>query len=278
MPNPYEIRIMRVLDYIHDHPTGDLSLDRLADVAALSRFHFHRVFQAITGETAAQMVRRVRLHRAATDLVRSDAPSARIARNVGYPDISSFSRAFRDAYGQPPAAFRRAGELGLRPTLCQKGETTMFPITLRREPARRLGAMPHKGPYPEINRAFEKLGVLVSTRGLFAQAGPMVAVFYDDPLDTPAADLRSHAGLEFPESVQLDAPLEVVTLPAGRHAVLTFTGPYSGLPAAYDQLYRQWLPTSGETPADRPPFEIYLNSPKETAPEKLVTEVCLPLG
>jgi AraC family transcriptional regulator len=53
-----------VIDHIHANPAGDLSLDALADVAALSRFHFHRVFHAMTGETAADAVRRVRMHRA----------------------------------------------------------------------------------------------------------------------------------------------------------------------------------------------------------------------
>ena len=73
------------------------------------------------------------------------------------------------------------------------------------------------------------------------------------------------------------APLEQVTLPAGRHAVLTYQGPYAGLPAAYDQLFGLWLPQSGEEPADSPVFEIYLNSPMDTAPDDLLTEICLPL-
>ena len=76
----------------------------------------------------------------------------------------------------------------------------------------------------------------------------------------------------------LAAPLEVVTLPAARHAVLTFTGPYAGLPAAYDQLFAVWLPTSGEKPANLPSFEIYLNSPWDTPQGQLVTEICLPLA
>jgi len=68
-----------VLDHIHDNPAGDLSLDALADVAAMSRFHWHRVFHAMTGETAAQAVRRIRLHRAAVLLVQSELPLADIA-------------------------------------------------------------------------------------------------------------------------------------------------------------------------------------------------------
>ena len=68
MAGDYERRLRRVVDHIHDNPDGDLSLDRLADVAALSRFHFHRVYNAVVGETAANTVRRMRLHRAAVGL------------------------------------------------------------------------------------------------------------------------------------------------------------------------------------------------------------------
>ena len=153
----------------------------------------------------------------------------------------------------------------------------MYPVTLRTHPARRLAAMPHKGPYPEIGRAFEKLGATVAARGFYGRFGQMVGVYYDSPADVPAADLRSHAGLDSPADLPIDPPLEEVTLPAGRHAVLTFKGPYAGLPAAYDQLFALWLPGSGEEAADSPMFEVYLNSPMDTAPEDLLTEICLPL-
>ncbi|MFT5345881.1 MAG: AraC family transcriptional regulator, partial [Dinoroseobacter sp.] len=53
MSAAYETRLRRVLAYIHDNPAGDLSLDTLADVAAMSRFHWHRVFHGMTGETCA---------------------------------------------------------------------------------------------------------------------------------------------------------------------------------------------------------------------------------
>ena len=64
MTNANERRLLRVLDHIHDNPAGDLSLDALSDVAAMSRFHWHRVFRAMTGETLAQAVRRIRMQRA----------------------------------------------------------------------------------------------------------------------------------------------------------------------------------------------------------------------
>lgn len=278
MPNAYESRLIRVLDYIHDNPAGDLSLDTLADIAALSRFHFHRVFHAMIGETAAQTVRRLRMYRASLALVHTAEPLTKIAKSVGYPNLASFTRSFTEGYGVTPKAFRSKGELRpMRPNF-RIGETLMYPIEIRQEPARRIAAIPHKGPYMNINRAFEKLGVTVAARGLLPQAGKMVGVYYDSPADVAAENLRSHAGLEVLADTPIAAPLEAVSLPAGRYAVLRFKGPYAGLPAAYNQLLGDWLPKSEEPTADVPMFEIYLNSPMDTAPEDLQTEICLALA
>jgi AraC family transcriptional regulator len=277
MANDTERRLMRVLDYIYDNPSGDLSLDALSDVAAMSRFHWHRIFRAVTGETLAQAVRRIRLDRASFELAMTDTPIATIAAKVGMTNLASFRRSFADRFHMTPAAFRKRREL--RPALSTQRSriTLMHPVTIQTAPAMRLAAIAHKGPYFEISRAFQKLSAVMTSRDLFAHAGRMVGVFYDDPNATEAADLRSHAAFEITGATEILDPLVEVTLPAGRQAVLTYTGPYAGLPAAYDQLFGVWLPASGEEPADAPSFEVYLNSPMDSAPEELVTKLHLPL-
>jgi AraC family transcriptional regulator len=277
MTASFEKRLHRVIDHIHDNPAGDLSLDALADVAALSRFHFHRLYRMVIGETAAQSVRRIRLNKAAVALVQSKAALGQIAKAVGYANLASFNRAFADAYGITPLAFRKRGELRPFTKLNQPKVIQMYPIEIREEPVRKLAAVPHKGPYHEISRAFQNLSTTMAQRALFGHAGAMIGVFYDDPQSVPAADLRSHAAFEITGQVTIAAPLETVTLRGGRHAVLTYKGPYAGLPAAYDQLYAVWLPSSGDEPADSPSFEVYLNSPMDTAPNDLLTELYLPL-
>lgn len=276
MANGYEKRLIRVWDYIHDNPQGDLSLDKLAEVAALSRFHFHRVFHSMTGQTVAAAVRRMRLYRASVTLVQGQMSLAKIAKAAGYSSVNAFSRAFSDCFALSPAEFRAGQEL--RPSILtfRTGDAPMYPIAIRNEPARRLAALPHKGAYTDISRAYDKLGALLGTRGLWAKAGAMVAVYYDDPSATPAADLRSHAGVAFATDVALDTPLEVVNLAEGPHAVLRHQGPYAGIPAAYDHLFG-WLAGSGREALDSPVFEIYLNTPMDTAPENLLTEICVPL-
>jgi AraC family transcriptional regulator len=105
----------------------------------------------------------------------------------------------------------------------------------------------------------------------------MIGVYYDDPGSTAPEALRSHAAFGIADQVAIEPPMERITLPAGRHAVLRFRGPYAGLPAAYDQLFAGWMPENGEEPGQSAAFEIYLNSPMDTAPDDLITEICVPL-
>jgi len=71
--------------------------------------------------------------------------------------------------------------------------------------------------------------------------------------------------------------LETRVVPAGRYAVMRYTGPYSSMHAAYLWLYGQWLPTSGHEPRNHPVVEEYLTDPATTPPAQAVTDILLPL-
>ena len=273
----YEDRLLRVLDHIAENPAGDLSLDALADVAAMSRFHWHRVFHAMTGETAAQAVRIIRLHRAAVWLVQSDLSLEEIAEKAGYGSPRSLARAFAIQYGCSPAAFRKNGEMIALRLRTHRGETHVFPIDITDQPPRRVAAVAHTGPYPEIGGAFEKLSAIISVRGLWPAVRGGVAVYYDDPAAVEAQALRSHAGFVLDEAAAMPAGLDEVRLAAGPAAVLHFKGPYAGLEAAYSYLYGTWLAQSGREPADAPVYEVYLNGPSDVPPDELLTEIVVPL-
>jgi len=66
-------------------------------------------------------------------------------------------------------------------------------------------------------------------------------------------------------------------VPAGRHAVFTHMGPYSTLHATWRAIYRDWLPATGHALRDAPPFELYVNDPRDTPPEQLRTDIYIPL-
>lgn len=275
--NAYEKRLLRVVEYIHANLDGDLSLDALADIAAMSRFHWHRVFHAMTGETAAQATRRIRLTEASVRLIRDNDPVSTVAKRCGYPNQASFSRAFRDAYGMSPAAYRKRGIPAPPVRINARGQFEMYHVEIRTEPERRVAAIAHKGDYQKINEAFTKAAATLGARGLKEKSGKMIGIFLDDPETVAAEDLRSFAGHEITEDAPITDPLTEHRLVGGRYAVLKHVGPYTGLPKAYTYLFGDWLPNSGEEPGDAPPFEIYENTPLDTRPEELITLIAVPI-
>lgn len=281
----YADRISRVIRHIADNLDQPLELDRLADIACFSRWHFHRIYRGVVGETADQTVRRLRLHRAAVDLLDSDRPLPSIAERAGYGSVEAFSRAFAASYGQPPAAYRaarnRVEQDRLLSVAVQKGKV-MSDIALEECPARTLVGVDFVGPYLEIGAAFESICAWAGPRGVMGPSTQMIGVYYDDPDAVPLAEQRSFAGLttENPEALQshLANGVRLEALRAGPVARLRHKGPYAELHTAYKRLYGEWLPASGRAPADAAPFEIYLNSPHDTAPSDLLTDVYLPLA
>ncbi len=278
-PRTYEARLLRVLAYIYDNLDGDLSLDTLAEVACMSRFHWHRVFRAMTGETLADAIRRIRMAKAANALVRdSEAPVAEVAERHGYPNAASFSRTFSAAHGLSPAAFRELGAQVASDLHNNDGKSSMYPVIIETFPPLRAAGVLHVGAPSGVGRAFQTLGGILFARNLLQHASGMIAVYHDAPGAKPESELRAHAAViiadGFPAGVE---GLEYFDLAGGRHAVMQHKGPYATLGAAWEWLYGRWLPQSGEEPRDAPPFELYVNDPRNTPPDQLRTDIRLPL-
>jgi len=277
MTRSYEDRLVRVVNYIHDNLDGDLSLDALADVAAMSRFHWHRIWTAMTGETLALTTRRVRLYRAAVMLALEDAPVETIAARCGYPDRASFARAFRETMGVTPGKYRSLGRATPPLWPNRKDITVTYDVKLTTQSPRRVAGVLHEGSYLEISRAFETLGTTLAARGAIHLMAGMLGIYHHDPRNVPEADLRALAGVSVDADFDIAEPLQEVVLPGGEYAVLRFPGPYTGLQSAYDYFLGPWLAQSGRDPDESPCFEVYLNSPMDTAPEALLTDIYLPL-
>ena len=99
-------RVLRARDAIHARYAEPLRLDQLAHEAALSPFHFLRIFRAAFGQTPHQYLTRVRIE-AAKRLLLADAPVTDVCFEVGFQSLGSFSTLFARRVGAPPSAFRR---------------------------------------------------------------------------------------------------------------------------------------------------------------------------
>ncbi|ALL63485.1 transcriptional regulator, AraC family [Paraburkholderia caribensis MBA4] len=278
----YAARLARVLDHIYDHLDEPLDIDRLAGIACLSPYHWHRIYQAMYGETVATTVRRLRLHRAAGFLANGSMPIAEIAGRSGYSSLQSFTRTFSAVYGMPPALYRKAGTHSrFRPSLADSGgcQMTMRDVVIRDIDGFDVLSVDHVGPYMQIGKAFDTLMGWLASRGLLSNEMRMIGIYYDDPTAVAEGELRSKAGVWLPRAADVsgDGLVSVTSIAGGRYAVLRHKGPYADMASAYQWLYGEWLVNSEHEAADAPVFEEYLNNPKETAPANLLTDICLPV-
>lgn len=274
----YGERIGRVASHIAANPDDANDLDSLAALAHFSRWHFHRVYRAIMGETVAETVRRVRLHRAAGTLVQGNAPIPEIARQAGYGSAEAFTRAFASSHGITPAAYRARGVLHpLVPAAPHNGAATMYDVKFETLTPLAVAAVRHVGPYLDIGPVFERLFAWAAARNLMSPQTRCLGIYYDDPSAVPPERCRSEACLLLPEGVMPEGEARRLVIAGGRHACILHKGPYVELEGAYRWLYHVWLPQSGEEPADQPIVEEYLNNPREHPPSEWLTAIRLPL-
>jgi AraC family transcriptional regulator len=146
-------------------------------------------------------------------------------------------------------------------------------------PEQRVAAVRHVGPYNQIGEAFGRLGEIAGPAGLFSTpAAAMIALYHDDPESTPVEQLRSDAGVAVANDAKLPKELAEHHLPAGRYAKTVHVGSYEKLGDTWARFLGEWLPESGERLGDGPSYERYVNDPRTTPREKLLTEIYVPIA
>ncbi len=273
-------KIRRAQQVIEEHLPADVPLDELARAVNASSFHFHRVFRGMTGETVREYARRLRLERAAQDL--ANAPQTNIlsiALDAGYDSHEAFSRAFKRHFGMSPSEFRssrgRAEKLA--------GGHRMVPppnLHIERHPERCVAFVRHVGPYDQVGTAWATLMKWGWSKMLFGKP-QMFGLCYDDPDVTPPDRLRYDACLVVRRTTKPKGDIQVRTMPETTYAFALHEGALKQVGDTYSRLLawiaaekidgRRWQL------GDPPSLERYLADPRKVPPEKMRTEIGMPV-
>lgn len=289
----YEKRVERVLRHIVERLDEIPAPDEYAAIASFSRFHFHRIFRGVTGESIADLTRRLKLERAAVHLREDGVSVTRAAMAAGYESGEAFSRAFKRCAGITPSAYRTAwpppalgprdARVRYRPadgliTLESANGGLPMDVTIESYPAMHYARISHIGPYPGVGPCFERLYAWAGERGVLGSTTKCFSLSYDDPDAVDTNALRSDACISL-GNFRVESAGEVQThvLPASRYAVHRHVGSYDGISAAYRRMFGRWLPASGERVAERPCMEIYESDVATTPTSRLETLLCIPL-
>ncbi len=275
-----EVQIKEVVRYLELHCCEPVNLEKAAQIANLSPFHFHRVFKAIVGETVAEFIRRMRHEKAAQNLMFQDKSVTTVAFEFGFSSSQAMARSFKTYLGVTPSqikecqtvesysALMRNSKIGsiLRKNryelpdglsysefkLNQSGKVEM---KTENHPQRTIAYVRVVGPYGEnYEPAVQKLYLWAGAKGV---TGECLFIYRDNPDITPADKCRTDIALVVPDDIEPSSGIEVTTVPAGAYAVLRKTVEEK---QQYGQFWNQLIEETlaqGIELDERPCFELY---------------------
>ena len=315
--NEYISRINRVIDYIEQHIHEELVLSNIAEIANFSRFHFHRIFLGITGETLNAFIQRLRLERAATSLNTNHTKSiTQIAFESGFSSSATFARAFKEKFKMSASEWRSKtlnqnsnlgkvksksdqlnGKVGeevqkisfyIDPETnnqiwrIKKMDKSQVNVEVKELPEMTVAYVRHIGPYKGDSALFDKMFTK-----LFKGAGARdlinfpetktMAVYHDNPDITDDSKLRTSMCITVPSDTKVDGEIGKMNVEGGKHAIGHFELNADEYEQAWKIIYGDWLPQSGYQPDDKPCFEIYYNNPNEHPENKHIVDICIPV-
>jgi len=254
MTDEYHSRINKVLDHIESHLDREFTLEELASVAHFSKYHFHRIFQAMTGETPFQFLTRIRLEKAAGLLAASPhIPVSDIAGQCGFSSLSLFSRTFRHFFGCSPSNYRSAK--------CKRQNA----ISETKNESRRIGTSASL----QQRKTNNENSNLSQTLRNPVQAGKILSMYFCSESQT----------LKWKTMMKLNKSMEVKTLPTMTVAYLRHTGPYQGNEQLFQNLTEELCRWAGPRGLLGNPgasiLAVYHDDPHVTEPDKLRLSMCL---
>lgn len=292
----YSARMNGALDFISQHLNSDLSLQRVADAAHFSPFHFHRLFQYHTGETLSAFVTRVRLERAVF-LARTvpSKPLTDIAFDCGFNSASNFSRTFKRAYGVSLAkakadlptllSSRKNGEVST--SLGRQADDDIAICKIQNSQVRierwsgvRLAYIRVTGGYlaPEkLIAGYQALATWAKSAKFDLSRSRLMGISMDDPEITPLAKCRYDFCRTVDANLAVTKGIAFCTLASHDWAVLPCSGTLVDVEMAWNFLFRKWLPNSGFEPAPMPALEVFLKQPEEIGWDHFELECCIPV-
>ena len=277
--NDYVQRINKVVAYINNHLDETLDLKTLANEAALSDFHFHRIFKALKGEAIGAYITRLRLEATARLLRYTALTIEEIAFNIGYETPASLSKAFKKQYGISPTEYRTNKDTYImKKEIINPNLALKAPKIVTLEP-KNLIYVALTGAYGSLDygKAYEQLWAVIKAQKLFTKGIESICISYDDPKITEGSLQRSDVCLAIHKSATPQEEVSCKTLAGGKYAVFFYQGSYENLSQVYDTAVR-WVIDHEYTLREEPFFEKYLNDARRTPKEKLKTEIYIPIN
>jgi AraC family transcriptional regulator len=278
----YASRIERAIAFI-ERATADGETPALGDVAAaaaMSDYHFHRVFRIMTGETVADAITRIRL---GASLPALEQGIGEATGKSGYATSQAYARALKGKTGATPTMLKDNEEArsmaseALSNPAQSGGNAPPIRIEIASFEPLKVMAIRNVGDYRELNNGygllFETLSGLVSPEAIVGIYG----IPHDDPREVPLEQCRFDCAFLLDAAIEPEGELKSIELAGGEYLRMDHFGDFDLIHVAIDALY-DWAIAHDHMVDARPLFIHYLDDPDEVPPAEQRAQIWLPLA
>ena len=272
-------RLNQALNHLEARLGQEVDMAEVARTAAVSEYHFRRLFSALAGMPLPVYVRRRRMTLAAAEVLAGELTLLDVAVRYGYGSGEAFARAFRSVHGIGPGEARRTGAvLTAQPRMSFRvvveGSTTMRYRIAEKTSFRIVGRkaripLVHEGVNAAAAAYVESLDeqAIVRMKALAGRepAGILSAAVYLTDSREEGTEADYWIGVATGPDTAAEG-LDALDVPAGTWAVFDNHGPYpSALQELWRDVFTQWFPSNPY--ASRPGPELLRTQPVETGAE-----------
>jgi AraC family transcriptional regulator len=280
----YQDKTNALLHYIENNLDGDLSVKTLSEQSGISRFHFHRVMRAALGEPLGSYIDRSRLETAITLIRYGDMTMQDIAEQIGYQDLSSFSKAFAKEFGVSPNDYKADHTLVFNTHIdYQLNATNKLISDIKPKitvlPDRMVYFIRVVGKYggPEVEKAWEEITEFAMRTKIVGWNPDIFSIYYDDGEVVGFENAVSDICVASRKLVKTTGAIETKNVSGGKYSVFRYKGPYEYLWDLYNSIFKVWVVDTDCKLRDAPVIEKYIKYSNRTKPENLLTEIHIPV-
>ncbi|MCM3761002.1 AraC family transcriptional regulator [Alkalihalobacillus oceani] len=277
------------MQYIEDHLTEEIDLERAASLAYCSAYHFTRMFSSLAGVPISEYIRRRRLTLAAFELQQHQFRVIDVALKYRYSSPDAFTRAFQTVHGVTPSEARKLSQpLKSFPRMTfqltiEGGEAMNYRI--EEKDAFRIVGLKKRVPIvfhgvnPEIAAMWASLDeqTITTLKGLsnLTPAGMISAsTNFSEGRMREEGELDHYIGVA--TTAACPDGLSALEVSASTWAVFEAVGPFpETLQNIWGRIYSEWFPTSGYEQTKGP--EILWNEEKDTTSPAFKSEIWIPV-
>lgn len=250
-------RLNEALDYIETHLKDDISINKLAEIAYTSAYHFQRMFSFLAGLPLGEYVKRRKLTVAAEQLQRADEKVIEVALDFGYGSPDAFTKAFVQWHGVTPSAVKKGAAIRCQTKLTfqiqMRGGQTMNYKLIKQDAFYFTGiysrvSIQFEGINPEVAALYQRLnleliGHLKAQSDMAPRGIVSASLNFSEDRMQEAGQLDQWVGVCTTQKPQPNE--DYFEVEAGDWAVFQVVGPFpQTLQAVWGQIFAEWFPSS----------------------------------